>query len=198
MHGEACRARRAPAHVYRRTVSRLQQYISLTLYRKQTITPGVEEATRLLGLLGEANEAAAPRMANGLPPLEVADFYNVSGGSSSGGSSSGSSSSSFKHVVTLAVRTCHAAHAPRHLRCMHACASRRAPVRVMRAPLLPRGCLPRPPACLPSCLQEAVNNEDFNVKEDFRRWKNVSGAPTRCAGLHVPVPVHARARGHAC
>ncbi|GAX73417.1 hypothetical protein CEUSTIGMA_g869.t1 [Chlamydomonas eustigma] len=70
-----------------RLVVILQQYITLTLYQQQAITRGVEEATRVLGVVNRANDAS-------LAPLPFSEFYN-----------------------------------------------------------------------------DAVNNEDFNIKEDFRRWK---------------------------
>lgn len=65
----------------------LQQYITITLYQQQTITQGVEDATKLLALLSEANSRSSL--------VNFTEFYN-----------------------------------------------------------------------------DAVNNEDFNIKEDFRRWKN--------------------------
>lgn len=38
-----------------RVVGLLQQYITLTLYQQQSITQGVEAATKLLGLVHTAN-----------------------------------------------------------------------------------------------------------------------------------------------
>eukprot|EP00882_Tetradesmus_deserticola_P027453 GHRQ01030396.1.p3 GENE.GHRQ01030396.1~~GHRQ01030396.1.p3 ORF type:complete len:101 (-),score=41.75 GHRQ01030396.1:151-453(-) len=74
-----------------RIVGLLQQYITLTLYRQQAITPGIEAATQLLGLLETASSEQAL--------LEPADFYN-----------------------------------------------------------------------------DAVNEPDFNIKEDYKRWSSVRGA----------------------
>jgi len=39
-----------------RAVGLLQQYITLTLYHQQTLTAGVQAATRLLGMINEANQ----------------------------------------------------------------------------------------------------------------------------------------------
>eukprot|EP00195_Chlamydomonas_chlamydogama_P006855 CAMPEP_0202911740 /NCGR_PEP_ID=MMETSP1392-20130828/55763_1 /ASSEMBLY_ACC=CAM_ASM_000868 /TAXON_ID=225041 /ORGANISM="Chlamydomonas chlamydogama, Strain SAG 11-48b" /LENGTH=556 /DNA_ID=CAMNT_0049602365 /DNA_START=33 /DNA_END=1703 /DNA_ORIENTATION=- len=69
-----------------RLVVILQQYITLTLYQQQAITRGVEDATRALGMLCQANDRSRV--------LPYSEFYN-----------------------------------------------------------------------------DAVNNEDFNIKEDFRRWR---------------------------
>ena len=70
-----------------RLVVVFQQYVTLTLYQRQAITKGVEDATKSLGILHRANEISRA--------IPFQDFYN-----------------------------------------------------------------------------DAVNNEDFNLKEDFRRWKN--------------------------
>lgn len=73
---------RAPLSIISRCVPcslvyRLQHYISLTLYRQQAILRGVEDATQLLALLVEANDAAGARAADGAAPLDVSAFYNV-------------------------------------------------------------------------------------------------------------------------
>ncbi|WIA41938.1 hypothetical protein OEZ86_009249 [Tetradesmus obliquus] len=52
----------------RRVVALLQQYITLTLYQQQAITPGIEAATRLLGLLEKASSQQQL--------LDMAEFYN--------------------------------------------------------------------------------------------------------------------------
>jgi hypothetical protein len=52
----------------RRAVALLQQYITLTLYQQQAITPGIEAATRLLGLLEGASSQRSL--------LEMSEFYN--------------------------------------------------------------------------------------------------------------------------
>ena len=39
-----------------RAVGLLQQYITLTLYHQQLLTAGVQAATKLLGLIHEANQ----------------------------------------------------------------------------------------------------------------------------------------------
>jgi hypothetical protein len=51
-----------------RVVALLQQYITLTLYQQQAITPGIEAATRLLGLLENASSKQSL--------LDMAEFYN--------------------------------------------------------------------------------------------------------------------------
>lgn len=51
-----------------RVVALLQQYITLTLYQQQAITPGIEAATRLLGLLEKASSQQQL--------LDMAEFYN--------------------------------------------------------------------------------------------------------------------------
>jgi len=97
-------AAQPPAELHRLVIV-LQQYITITLYQQQAITQGVEDATKSLKLLYEANDMAAAAIqatsslasrANTLP-VPYAEFYN-----------------------------------------------------------------------------DAVNNEDFNLKEDFRRWKSPS------------------------
>ncbi|MEW5311973.1 MAG: hypothetical protein WDW38_003641 [Sanguina aurantia] len=71
---------------YHSFIAMLQQYITLTLYQQQSITPGVEAATQVLGMADRANNRSGA--------VPFSEFYN-----------------------------------------------------------------------------DAVNNEDFNIKEDFRRWK---------------------------
>ncbi|MEW5298074.1 MAG: hypothetical protein WDW36_001235 [Sanguina aurantia] len=75
----------SPQDVHR-FIAMLQQYITLTLYQQQSITPGVEAATQVLGMADRANNRSGA--------VPFSEFYN-----------------------------------------------------------------------------DAVNNEDFNIKEDFRRWK---------------------------
>lgn len=83
-----------------RFIAMLQQYITLTLYQQQSITPGVEAATQVLGMADRANNRSGA--------VPFSEFYN-----------------------------------------------------------------------------DAVNNEDFNIKEDFRRWKAVGP----CAMRHPSAPL---------
>jgi hypothetical protein len=50
-------------------VGLLQQYITLVLYHEQVLTPGVQAATRLLGLVASASRTRGDT-------LPLADFYN--------------------------------------------------------------------------------------------------------------------------
>eukprot|EP00879_Flechtneria_rotunda_P008144 GHRR01008529.1.p1 GENE.GHRR01008529.1~~GHRR01008529.1.p1 ORF type:complete len:494 (+),score=174.37 GHRR01008529.1:547-2028(+) len=52
----------------RRAVGFLQQYITITLYQQQAIVPGIEAATKLLGLLEAANSSSRV--------LDATEFYN--------------------------------------------------------------------------------------------------------------------------
>ncbi|KAL6756665.1 hypothetical protein V8C86DRAFT_2644732 [Haematococcus lacustris] len=97
-----------PAAELSRLVVVLQQYITITLYTQQAITPGVEDATKVLGVLNDANNLAASQ-------LSLTLDWTV---------------------------------APELL------ATRR-----------------RMPVPFAEFYNDAVNNEDFNLKEDFRRWK---------------------------
>eukprot|EP00882_Tetradesmus_deserticola_P023656 GHRQ01025760.1.p1 GENE.GHRQ01025760.1~~GHRQ01025760.1.p1 ORF type:complete len:434 (+),score=180.85 GHRQ01025760.1:112-1413(+) len=63
-----CMSSSVPCCCVCRIVGLLQQYITLTLYRQQAITPGIEAATQLLGLLETTSSEQAL--------LEPAEFYN--------------------------------------------------------------------------------------------------------------------------
>ncbi|GIL42536.1 hypothetical protein Vafri_497 [Volvox africanus] len=133
-----------PADELRRLLSRLHSYISLTLFRMQSITRGVEDATRIVALLHEANEVAGQRAA----AAAEATGALLGQVSASGGVDIGYSSMGFGAMQAFGGGA--------------ACGSNgRGPAGAGWRPLEPA-----------AFYNDAINHEDFNLKEDFRKWKH--------------------------
>ncbi|GLC35097.1 hypothetical protein PLESTM_000279200 [Pleodorina starrii] len=141
-----------PADELRRLLSRLHSFISLTLFRMQSITRGVEDATRLVALLHEANEVAGQRAAAAAGAAAGPLGMLLGEASAGGGGGDGgvdhlglSSMMGFGAMQTRGIGG----------------GGRRGSSAAGWRPLEPA-----------AFYNDAINHEDFNLKEDFRKWKH--------------------------
>ncbi|KAG2488735.1 hypothetical protein HYH03_012734 [Edaphochlamys debaryana] len=157
-----------PGAEMRRLVFRLHGFISSTLFRMQAITRSVEDATRLLALLHGANEEAGRRAA---AAAEAAD------GAAGGGPGSALLRSLMAPGAALGTPSADAGSAgagagagaeagPGSVECGEGGAAGAGAAAVGGGPA---GYRPLEPSAF---YNDAVNHEDFNLKEDFRKWKH--------------------------
>ncbi|KAG2439072.1 hypothetical protein HYH02_006599 [Chlamydomonas schloesseri] len=140
-----------PGDELRRLVTRLHSFISMTLFRMQSITRGVEDATRLLALVHEANEEAGRRAA-------AAAARPATASASAPASASASVSSAPSPPA-----------APLSSLGFSALGRMGDSATAAVAAGLAAGWRPLEPAAF---YNDAINHEDFNLKEDFRKWKH--------------------------
>ena len=119
----------------------------------QSITRGVEDATRLLALVYEANEeagrqAAAAAAAAGKSWGAAAATASAADAAAAVGGAAAAHTSGFSALGRMGDTATAAAAAG-----------------------LAAGWRPLEPAAF---YNDAINHEDFNLKEDFRKWKHVS------------------------
>ncbi|GFR45089.1 hypothetical protein Agub_g6465 [Astrephomene gubernaculifera] len=157
-----------PAEELRRLLSRLHSFISLTLFRMQSITRGVEDATRLVALIHEANEEAGKRAAAAAAEAAAAAGTALLVPPSSSTATAAASSS---EAFLLGLPASYGAYGNGGFGFgaaglgfgggsggSSACRAGGA-----------AGWRPLEPAAF---YNDAINHEDFNLKEDFRKWKH--------------------------
>ncbi|KXZ42806.1 hypothetical protein GPECTOR_117g371 [Gonium pectorale] len=143
-----------PADELRRLLSRLHGFISITLFRMQSITRGVEEATRLVAMIHAANELAGQRAEAAAAAAADSGSRGLSG---VGAGALGSLGSPGPGGGAAGGWSCGTAAG--------------GGVGVGPVPGSAAGWRPLEPAAF---YNDAINHEDFNLKEDFRKWKHVN------------------------